>query len=586
MAILVYGRLMTAEDEVPGAAVTAAEIARLAGVTRAAVSNWRRRRSDFPAPVGGTSASPLFSLAEVRQWLEGQREGREVSGEVRLWQALRGTYGEEMVRALAAVGNYLRGDAEQLTDQTAREAVDRLVVDRTPTEVMDALIARLLESTARAALDGVSTLRLARAVREFAGETSGTVFDPACGIGTLLVAVGGGAVQSRLGQDTHADATRVAQVRAALAATGAAAPVQVVAGDSLRADAFPDLRADLVVCEPPTAVADWGREQLLIDPRWEAGVPSRGESELAWLQHCYHHTAPGGRAVVVLPASVAHRRSGRRIRAELVRRGCVAAVVALPPGLAASHALPLHLWLLSRPLVPGQTTGSVRMVDLSANSPDGPWEPQSHQEAEVPLIDLLDDEVDLTPSRYVREPEPDYAVEYARLREDLDTRLSRLRALLPKLPPRGRADGLDNGVPLTVSDLLAAGLVRLDGDELISASDQLDPDYVRGFASSAANTRRSTSSSGTFRADLQAARLPRMDVERQHRYGDAFRSLGAFERELAELASMGDRAARLARDGLTGGALDPPPTRDGGNAEHQSTKTDGGAAVGREDRTL
>ncbi|MFG3350957.1 N-6 DNA methylase [Streptomyces sp. NPDC048001] len=577
---------MTGGNEAPDATATAAEIARLAGVTRAAVSNWRRRRSDFPAPVGGTSASPLFSLAEVRQWLDGQRDGREVSGEVRLWQALRGAYGEEMAGALAALGEYLRGDAEDLADQAAREAVDGLVADRTPTEVMDALVARLLESTARAALDGASTLRLSRAVREFAGETSGTVFDPACGIGSLLVAVGGGAVQNRLGQDTQADAARVAQVRAALAATGAAAPVQVVVGDSLRADAFPDLRADLVVCEPPTAVADWGREQLLVDPRWEAGVPSRGESELAWLQHCYHHTAPGGRAVVVLPASVAHRRSGRRIRAELVRRGCVTAVVALPPGLAASHALPLHLWLLGRPSFPGRAAGTVRMVDLSANSPDGPWDPQPHQEAEVPLIDLLDNEVDLTPSRYVREPEPDYAVEYAKLREDLDRRLRLLRALLPELPPRGRADALDDGVPVAVSDLLAAGLVSLDGDELTSVSDQLDPDYVRGFAGSAANVRRSTSSSGTFRADLQAARLPRMDVERQRRYGDAFRSLGAFERELAELASMGDQAARLARDGLTGGALDPPPTRNGGNAEHQSTTTNGDAAVGREDRTL
>ncbi|GGT59401.1 SAM-dependent methyltransferase [Streptomyces phaeofaciens] len=528
----------------------------------------------------------MFSLTEVRQWLEGQRDGREVSGEVRLWQALRCAYGEDMARALAAVGEYLWGNMEELLDQAAREAVDGLVADRRPTEVMDALVARLLDSTARAALDGASTLRLARAVREFAGETAGTVFDPACGIGSLLVAVGGSAVQSRLGQDTQADAARVAQVRAALAAAGEAAPVQIVAGDSLRADAFPDLRADLVVCEPPTAVADWGREQLLIDPRWEAGVPSRGESELAWLQHCYHHTAPGGRAVVVLPASVAHRRSGRRIRAELVRRGCVTAVVALPPGLAASHALPLHLWLLSRPSNPGRAAETVRMVDLSANSPDGPWDPQPHQKAEVQLIDLLDNEVDLTPSRYVREPEPDYAVEYAKLREDLDTRLSRLRALLPELPPRGPADALDDGVPVAVSDLLAAGLVNLEGDELTSASDQLDPDYVRGFASSAENVRRSTSSSGTFRADLQAARLPRIEVERQRRYGDAFRSLGAFERELAELASMGDRAARLARDGLTGGALDPPATRDGGNPEHQSTTTDGDAAVGQEDGTL
>ncbi len=38
--------------------VTAAGIARLAGVGRAAVSNWRRRHADFPKPVGGTGPAP------------------------------------------------------------------------------------------------------------------------------------------------------------------------------------------------------------------------------------------------------------------------------------------------------------------------------------------------------------------------------------------------------------------------------------------------------------------------------------------------------------------------------------------------
>ncbi|MFH8799018.1 hypothetical protein ACH4F6_05365 [Streptomyces sp. NPDC017936] len=47
---------------------TGSEIARIAGVTRAAVSNWRRRREDFPAPVGGRADSPLFGLAEARAW--------------------------------------------------------------------------------------------------------------------------------------------------------------------------------------------------------------------------------------------------------------------------------------------------------------------------------------------------------------------------------------------------------------------------------------------------------------------------------------------------------------------------------------
>jgi hypothetical protein len=558
----------------------------MAGVTRAAVSNWRRRRSDFPQPVGGTAASPLFSIAEVQRWLGEQREGREVTGEVRIWQELRGTYGGEMVRALAEVGEYLRGASKKLTDEAIRSAVDSLSAERAPGEILDALVARLLQSTGRAALDGASTPRLVRAVGEFAGDTAGTVFDPACGIGSLLVSAGGARVASRVGQDTQVDAVLLARARTALSSAVADTSTDVAVGDSLRNDAFPELRADLVVCEPPTAVADWGREQLLVDPRWEAGLPSRGESELAWLQHCYHHTAPGGRAIVVLPTSVAHRRSGRRIRAELVRRGSVTAVVALPPGLASGHAYPLHLWLLRRPAAAGKTVRTVRMVDLSANDPDGEWRPHPHQEADVPLIDLLSEDVDLSPGRYVREPEPEYATEYAALREDLAVRLARLQALLPELPVRREGTDLDEGAPVAVSDLIAAGLVKLNDDELTTIDDQLDPDYVRGFAASTANARRSTSASGTYRADLRAARLPRMDIERQRRYGSTFRSLAEFERELAELAKMGDQAARLARDGLTGGALDPPldtPGREAHQEKHGKNSKDD-HAVGREDR--
>src|SRR5690348_9262072 len=53
----------------PSAQVTAAEISRIAGVTRATVSNWRRRHEDFPGPSGGTESSPLYDLESVRAWL-------------------------------------------------------------------------------------------------------------------------------------------------------------------------------------------------------------------------------------------------------------------------------------------------------------------------------------------------------------------------------------------------------------------------------------------------------------------------------------------------------------------------------------
>jgi len=50
--------------------VTAADIARIAGVGRAAVSNWRRRHPDFPAPIGGPVTSPTFAWPEVKAWLK------------------------------------------------------------------------------------------------------------------------------------------------------------------------------------------------------------------------------------------------------------------------------------------------------------------------------------------------------------------------------------------------------------------------------------------------------------------------------------------------------------------------------------
>ncbi|MFD3805841.1 class I SAM-dependent DNA methyltransferase [Streptomyces sp. NPDC058619] len=192
------------------------------------------------------------------------------------------------------------------------------------------------------------------------------MFDPACGIGSLLRAVGPEQGLIRIGQETDPDSAALAQLRAEL--TGRT-NVTAVVGDSLRADQWPKLQADIVVCDPPVGVTEWGRESLLLDSRWELGTPPRAEGELAWLQHAYAHTAPGGRVLVVMPASVAYSKAGRRIRAELVRRGLLTQIVALPVGVAASHALPIHLWLLRRPGTPQDAVTTVRLVDLTANGP-------------------------------------------------------------------------------------------------------------------------------------------------------------------------------------------------------------------------
>ncbi len=83
--------------------VTAAGIARLAGVGRAAVSNWRRRHADFPKPVGGTETSPSFALADIESWLREQGKLAEVPLRERVWQQLVG-HPEGPVTALVYAG--------------------------------------------------------------------------------------------------------------------------------------------------------------------------------------------------------------------------------------------------------------------------------------------------------------------------------------------------------------------------------------------------------------------------------------------------------------------------------------------------
>ncbi|MEU0243409.1 N-6 DNA methylase [Streptomyces sp. NPDC006235] len=536
--------------------VTGSEIARLAGVTRAAVSNWRRRYGDFPTPVGGGVNSPLFDLAEVQAWLARQRKGQEISVEVQLWQALRGAYGDDMLGGLVDVARFLaEGEAgEEFPSDVARLARD-LAESGGAAEAVSALAERFTDSVRRAGSDQISSLRVVRAVRHFAGEVApdATLFDPACGIGSLLLAVGPEQGPRRCGQEVDARRATFAQLRAVLTANVGA---DIVAGDSLRDDQWTDLKADLVVCDPPVGEPDWGREDLLLDSRWEFGTPSRAEGELAWLQHAYAHTAPGGRVLMVLPASVAYRKAGRRIRAELVRRGILTQVTALPSGTAASHALPVHLWQLRRPLTPGDAATSVRMVDLTAADPDGSLEPDPEQMAEVPLIDLLDDAVDLTPGRHVEDSHRDFAVEYQSLRRELTEQVRLLAELLPALIAGEGPSSLD-GPTVSVADLARAGLVEYGDPEPVSTSDQLDTAYLQGFLRSAGNTRRSTSTSGTFRLDSKGARIPQMDITEQRRYGAAFRALQEFEERARRVAELSRDVTALARDGLGNGALAP-----------------------------
>lgn len=177
---------------------------------------------------------------------------------------MRAAYGEQMVAGLAEVAGLLAGaQAAGLPDDISAR-VQVLARSEAPVALVNGLTERFMDSARRAGSDQVTSERVVRAVCHFAPElpTDATVFDPACGIGVLLLSVATEAGRRCRGQEIDADSARFAQLRADLLDRP---DVRIVAGVSLREDGWAGLKADLVVCDPPTGVTEWGREELLLD---------------------------------------------------------------------------------------------------------------------------------------------------------------------------------------------------------------------------------------------------------------------------------------------------------------------------------
>ena len=524
--------------------VSAADIARIAGVGPSAVSNWRRRHEDFPSPVNGSDRNPRFELAAVEEWLHRQGKTAEVSPDERLWHAFELARGAMPTsRALVSAGlllTYLRrhpgaalpageaglqrvlSEAEHalafgqgtqaagviglrkrasLGQQgaTMLHAVADAVSGDDPARVFEYLCARVFDEGARTGIP-VTPPELAELMLDLAASpvpaagadsrdrstASGKgrlLLDPACGSGTVLLAAARRGWERVEGQEQDSSLALVTAIRLAFlrdaSPDGTAFSFDVHAGDSLRRSAYPRQAAQAVICNPPFAGRNWSADDLANDVRWVYGIPPRVEPELAWVQHALAHAGSDGLAVMLMPPGTASRPSGRRLRANLVRSGALRAVISLPPRLAAHYALALQVWVLSHP-EPGRARSHVLLVDAAGLSArmgaasraaeaappswneirssvldawrsfnDDPEHVPAGSEAAVavPVSDLLDEDVDLSPGRRMR-PAQATAASQEMLPERLDHMARRLQELASLLPeePGPSAPGL--GSPL------------------------------------------------------------------------------------------------------------------------------------------
>ncbi|WEK48190.1 MAG: class I SAM-dependent DNA methyltransferase [Candidatus Andeanibacterium colombiense] len=184
----------------------------------------------------------------------------------------------------------------------------------------------------------------------------GRVYDPACGSGGMFVQSerfienhqGRRSDIAVYGQERNLTTWKLCKMN--LAVRGIDADIKWNTDGSFLNDAFPTLKFDYAMANPPFNISDWWQPQLESDVRWKYGQPPAGNANFAWLQHIIHHLAPRGTAGVVLAnGSMSSQQSGEGdIRRAMIEGGVVDCMVALPGQLFYSTQIPACLWFLAR----------------------------------------------------------------------------------------------------------------------------------------------------------------------------------------------------------------------------------------------
>lgn len=442
--------------------VSSADIARLAGVRPTAVSNWRRRHSDFPAPVGGTEKSPRFSLDEVQTWLKEQGRAVNVDPQRAFEQAastaamftpvaetlrnalfaLLGHAGEERATEegwrrrlqadaaeLAEGHSGLAGETRIANLDAAHVTMLNAALDAAAEHPVRELAESLYDETLSRRLlkgDTATPRQLAELMVALADPGDGPLVDIACGAGSILMAAARHGCRDVAGVETSLARAQLAALR--LRAEGFDPPVRLRLHvvNALVADPFGPGTAAAVATNPPFNDRNWAQDVDEAEPWWNYGVPTGRDSELAWVQRALYQLRPGGNAVLVMPPSAASSSSGRRIRRQMLGDGHLRAVVALPRGSFHGTALAPHLWLLSRNDGPSgnQPVLTADFSDYLTDTQQPDWERISEtvlatwtafksgrelaaESQATPVMALLGDGVDLTPGRHLPLKLPD-----------------------------------------------------------------------------------------------------------------------------------------------------------------------------------
>ena len=200
-----------------------------------------------------------------------------------------------------------------------------------------------------------------------------TVFDPACGSGSLLLKVADEADRkvSIYGQENDVATATLARMNVVLHDMPGALH-EIRQGNTLAGPLhLTDGRLkqfDFVVANPPFSYKSWTNGVNAGNDTYDRfrgfGVPPNKNGDYAWVLHILKSLKSGGRAAVILPHGVLFRGNAEAgIREELVRRGLLSGIIGLPANLFYGTGIPACILLLDK--AGADTRQHVFLIDAS-----------------------------------------------------------------------------------------------------------------------------------------------------------------------------------------------------------------------------
>ncbi|MCQ1769559.1 type I restriction-modification system subunit M [Neorhizobium galegae] len=219
------------------------------------------------------------------------------------------------------------------------------------------LISRFASDAGKKAGEFYTPTPVSRLLAKLAAPKPGdTIFDPACGSGSLLVQAAqevGSDNYALFGQESNGATWALARMNMFLHSKDAA---RIEWCDTLNSPALIEgdhlMRFDVVVANPPFSLDKWGAEHAGSDQykRFWRGIPPKSKGDYAFITHMIETAKrQSGRVAVIVPHGVLFRGGAEGvIRKALIEENLLDAVIGLPANLFTSTGIPVAILVFDR----------------------------------------------------------------------------------------------------------------------------------------------------------------------------------------------------------------------------------------------